>query len=51
MCQEAIMGEIYWSANNIGTIARFFSAAECEDYIRPGEATGFEEAPITTSRA
>jgi hypothetical protein len=51
MCQEAIMGEIYWSAKNIGTIARFFSAAECEDYIRPGEATGFEEAPITTSRA
>jgi hypothetical protein len=50
MCQEAIMGEIYWSAKNIGTIARFFSAAECEDYIRPGEATGFEEAPITTSR-
>ena len=44
------MGEIYWSAKNIGTIARFFSAAESEDYIRLGEATGFEEAPITTSR-
>jgi len=44
------MGEIYWSADNIGTIAGFFSADECDAYIRLGEATGFEEAPITTSR-
>ncbi|MBR0709691.1 2OG-Fe(II) oxygenase [Bradyrhizobium liaoningense] len=44
------MTEIYWRANNIATIAGFLSAAECEDYIRLGEATGFEEAPITTSR-
>ena len=44
------MAEIYWRADNIGTIARFFSADECEDYIRLGEGTGFEEAPITTAR-
>ncbi|MBR0826865.1 2OG-Fe(II) oxygenase [Bradyrhizobium manausense] len=44
------MAEIYWSADNIATIAGFLSAAECEDYVRLGEATGFEEAPITTSR-
>jgi len=48
--REAIMTEIYWSADNIGTIGRFFSADECDAYIRLGEATGFEEAPITTSR-
>jgi hypothetical protein len=44
------MAEIYWRADNIGTIGRFFSADECDDYIRLGEATGFDEAPITTSR-
>ena len=44
------MAEIYWSADNIGTIAGFFSADECDACIRLGEATGFEEAPITTSR-
>jgi len=44
------MAEIYWSADNVATIAGFLSAAECDDYIRLGEATGFEEAPITTSR-
>ena len=43
------MAEIYWSADNVATIAGFLSAAECDDYIRLGEATGFEEAPITTS--
>lgn len=44
------MAEIHWRVNNIATIAGFFSAAECDDYIRLGETTGFEEAPITTSR-
>ena len=44
------MAEIYWSADNVATIAGFLSAAECDDYIRLGEETGFEEAPITTSR-
>jgi predicted 2-oxoglutarate/Fe(II)-dependent dioxygenase YbiX len=44
------MAEIYWSTDNVATIAGFLSAAECDDYIRLGEATGFEEAPITTSR-
>jgi len=44
------MAEIYWSADNVATIAGFLSAAECDDYIRLGEATGFEGAPITTSR-
>lgn len=44
------MAEIYWRADNIATIARFLSAAECDDYISLGEATGFEDAPITTSR-
>jgi predicted 2-oxoglutarate/Fe(II)-dependent dioxygenase YbiX len=44
------MAEVYWSADNVATIAGFLSAAECDDYIRLGEATGFEEAPITTSR-
>jgi 2OG-Fe(II) oxygenase superfamily len=42
--------EAYWRTDNIGTIARFFSADECDEYVRLGEATGFEGAPITTSR-
>jgi hypothetical protein len=50
MAQEVIMTEIYWRANNIGTIARFLTAVECDDYVRLGEAIGFEEAPVTTSR-
>ena len=44
------MAEIYWRADDIATIAGFLSAAECDDYIRLGETTGFEEAPITTSQ-
>ncbi len=44
------MVEIYWRADNIATIAGFLSAAECDDYIALGEATGFEDAPITSSR-
>jgi len=44
------MIEIYWRADDIATIAGFLSAAECDDYVRLGEATGFEGAPITTSR-
>ena len=44
------MAEIYWSADNVATIAGFLSAAECDDYIKLGEAIGFEDAPITTSR-
>lgn len=44
------MVEVYWRADDIATIARFLSAAECDEYIRLGEATGFEGAPITTSR-
>jgi hypothetical protein len=44
------MAEVCWRAKNIATIAGFLSAAECDDYIALGEATGFEDAPITTSR-
>ena len=44
------MAEIYWRADNIATIAGFLTAAECDDCIAVGEATGFEDAPITTSR-
>ena len=44
------MAEVYWREDNVATIAGFLSAAECDDYINLGEATGFEEAPITTSR-
>jgi hypothetical protein len=28
----------------------FLSAAECDDYIRLGESTGFDEAPISTAQ-
>jgi hypothetical protein len=45
---EANMTELVWRADNIGTIAGFLSAAECDDYIRLGETTGFEAATITT---
>jgi predicted 2-oxoglutarate/Fe(II)-dependent dioxygenase YbiX len=48
--QEVIMAEVDWRAENIGTIASFLSAAECDEYIRLGEAIGFEDAPVTTSR-
>jgi len=44
------MAEMIWRANNIGTMADFLSAAECDDYIRLGESRGFEDAPVTTAQ-
>jgi hypothetical protein len=44
------MAEIIWRAHNIGTMAGFFSAAECDDYIRLGESGGFEDAPVSTAQ-
>jgi hypothetical protein len=44
------MAELTWQAKNIGTVADFLTAAECDDYIRLSESKGFEEAPVTTSR-
>jgi len=43
------MSGIRWRAKNIGTIESFLSADECDDYIRCGEASGFAEAPVSTS--
>ena len=44
------MADVTWSAHNIGTVADFLSAAECDDYIRLGESVGFDEAPISTAQ-
>jgi len=44
------MSDFTWSAHNIGTMADFLSAAECDDYIRLGETAGFDEAPISTAQ-
>jgi len=44
------MSEITWRALNIGTINGFLSPSECADYIRLGEAIGFEEAPVSTTQ-
>jgi len=38
-----------WLARDIGTIAGFLSAAECEAYVRLGESIGYEEAPVSTA--
>ncbi|MGJ4968444.1 2OG-Fe(II) oxygenase [Bradyrhizobium sp. HKCCYLRH1073] len=42
------MSEIRWRAKNVGTIAGFLSADECDDYVQLGEEIGFAEAPIST---
>ncbi|WP_315801111.1 2OG-Fe(II) oxygenase [Bradyrhizobium sp. SZCCHNS3002] len=44
------MTEMTWRADNIETIANFFSTAECEGYIRLGELMGFEEATLFAPR-
>lgn len=43
------MTEINWLTDEIGTIADFFSAAECDEYIRWSETIGFEEATVSTA--
>ena len=43
------MTELTWRADNIETIANFFSAAECEEAIAFAERAGFETATISTS--
>ncbi len=43
------MTEITRRADNIETIANFFSAAECEEAIAFAERIGFEQATISTS--
>jgi hypothetical protein len=47
--REVIMTEINWLTGEIGTISGFLSLAECDEYIQWGEATGFEEATVTTA--
>lgn len=44
------MTKLTWRADNIETIAHFFSATECEEYIRFGELMGFEEATLFAPR-
>jgi hypothetical protein len=44
------MGELNWRAKGIGTIAEFFSVAECDEWIRVGGSEVFEDVPITTGR-
>ena len=44
------MAELRWRAKNVGTIADFLSPAQCDEYIAFGEATGFDEAPVSTGR-
>ena len=44
------MADVTWSAHNIGTVADFLSATECDDYIRLGESVGFDEAPVSTAQ-
>jgi hypothetical protein len=43
------MTEINWLTDEIGTISSFLSFAECDEYIQWGEATGFEEATVSTA--
>src|SRR4051794_37200843 len=47
--EDTIMTELTWRADNIETIANFFSAAECEETIAFAERVGFEQATISTS--
>lgn len=44
------MAKFTWSAHNIGTMAGFLSAAECDDNIQFGESKGFEDAPVSTGQ-
>jgi hypothetical protein len=44
------MTELSWRAKDVGTIADFLTAAECDEYIAFGESTGFDEAPMSTGR-
>ncbi|MGJ4945374.1 2OG-Fe(II) oxygenase [Bradyrhizobium sp. HKCCYLS1011] len=43
------MTELVWRADNVETIANFFSTAECEGTIALAERIGFEQATISTS--
>jgi 2OG-Fe(II) oxygenase superfamily len=49
MRQEITMTEIDWRTDEIGTVENFFSASECDEYIRWGEAIGFDDATVSTS--
>jgi len=42
------MTEINWLTDEIGTVTGFLSAAECDEYVRWGEAIGFDEATVST---
>jgi hypothetical protein len=44
------MSEMTWRADNIETIAGFFSGDECDGYIRLGESIGFEDATMIAPR-
>lgn len=44
------MTELTWHADNIETIANLLSVSECEEYMRLGEAIGFEEATLFAPR-
>lgn len=43
------MTDLEWLTDEIGTVAGFLSAAECDEYIQWGEAIGFEEATVSTA--
>jgi hypothetical protein len=49
--EDIDMTELTWRADHIETIANFFSAAECEEYIRLGELMGFEDATLLAPRS
>ena len=47
---EFEMARLKWRAKDVGTIADFLTAAECDEYIQFAESKGFEEAPVSTGR-
>jgi len=44
------MTRLNWRAKDVGTIADFLTAAECDEYVQFAESKGFEEAPVSTGR-
>jgi predicted 2-oxoglutarate/Fe(II)-dependent dioxygenase YbiX len=43
------MPKYNWITDELFTVSDFFSAAECDEYIRLAEASGFGDAPINTA--
>ena len=44
------MAELNWRAQDVGTIASFLTAAECDEYIRFGESNGVGLLPHRCKR-